>query len=240
MNKIEHDKFEAEVVGHLEGAGCIVEPFTYHQHLRPEARDALARCYSRSALRVRLQPDFIAFSPDRSRVAFVEVKAPPWRSDHPERTELHIEAMQAAFNAELGDCVYAVRINGKDIGWSCDEFDQAWIKEVRIPIMVRRGFNEFDRKEPLNFNAEDGYRFYAEPIRKAFPYARLRDWNYDRVCVGSGDPYIVFEESAVASLPDWRQVIAGKLNLAASATVTASASGGEVDLPSDWRSVDAA
>lgn len=229
MNKIEHDKFEAEVVGHLEGEGCIVEPFTYHEHLRPEARDALARCYSRSALRVRLQPDLIAFSPDRSRVAFVEIKAPPTRPE-PQKTELHIEAMQAAFNAELGDCVYAVRINGKDIGWSCDEFDQSWIKEIRIPIMVRRSFNEFDRRDPANFDAEDGYRFYADPIRKAFTRARLRDWDSSRVCRGSGDPYIVFEESAVGSLPDWRHVLAVKLDLETETTVNVTSCGCDVQV----------
>jgi hypothetical protein len=234
MNKVEHDRFEAEVFAYLEGAGCLVEPFTYHQHLQPQARDALARCYSRAALRVRLQPDFIAFSPDRQRVAFVEVKAPPSRPDYLTRTELHIEAMQASFNMDLGDCVYAVKVNGTDVGWSCDQFDQSWIKEIRIPLLVRRSFAEFDRRDPANFHGPDGYEFYATEFRRAFPSVRLRDWNSDRVCGGSGDPYIVFEESAVAAMPDWRAVLSDKLDLPASTTVTATTSGCEIDVPGHW------
>lgn len=220
MNKDHHDEFESKVVEYLTRAGCMVEPFTYHERMTSDACRAISRCYQRSALRVRLHPDLLVFSPDRSRVAFVEVKAPP-RHDK-DRTEMHVEALQAIYNAELGDVVYAVRFNDKEVGWDCDSFDQSWIDEIRIPVLVRRGFVEFDRLDERNYESDDGYAFYERAVAKSFPRAIIKQRNWDYPCPGSGDPYLVLRESAVASMRDWRQVIAAKLNLPDPSEVIAS------------------
>lgn len=225
MNTAMHNDFEAEVADYITSKGGMVQTWTYHECFRPEALQAMSRCFSMPAMRIRLQPDMVAFSPDRSKVVFVEAKAPRPRAMNGGRSEFQIEAMQAAFNVQSGGCVYAVRWEGHEFGWSCDSFQERWIREIRIPVMVRRGRGEFDRQTPENYFAEDGFGFYKQHIQRAFPRATIKDSNSSYPCGGSGDPYIVFDASVPQSLPDWREVIDAKLGLSTSVSITTSTNG---------------
>lgn len=201
-----HAALESEVVELLEGTyGCEVCRPTYHETLPGSFSSKLSRCYTPAAMEMRLEPDILAIVPGANKTIRVEVKAPPSRPDLA-LPHLQVEALQHVFNIRAPDeRMYAVRIEGRDVGWSCGDFRQDWIKEIRIPICVRRGLEVFDRAE--HAEADDGLDYYIGILSGTFPDAAIRFANEDTPCRGSGDPWITFHHDALEDLPNWREVV---------------------------------
>jgi len=189
-----HATFEIEIAGHLSACGFLLGEATYHEVMPDAVRQRLVAIYDPTSLYVRGRADRVAVHGTHPVVFEWEAKTHSSRRGHDCMVEL-LPMLHHLSRAALGvRCLYAYRDAeiGVDGGF--------WIHDlppVRAVYLTPR------------FDAE--LRALALPqIKRYMPSAQVCEINRT---LGSGDPFMVIDESVARTLTDWRQLVDDELDV---------------------------
>lgn len=187
-----HAQLEKDVTSYLESSGFIVDSAPYHEKMKPQIIKTLQNIYTPTALYLRGRADRIAIKKYPPSVFEWEAKT------HQSRKygDWCIESLPLCTHKIIYDllgirCLYVYRdpFRGYDSGF--------WIKNIPT---VR------ELKMPPRWNSNNSLKMYfLKVFKKIFPNTNISDMSY--APAGSGDPFVIIDESIVKKLPHWKNLI---------------------------------
>lgn len=188
-----HEKLEQDAKDFLSELGFLTDEATYHTVMNLEVKDRLSRIYTPTSLYLRGRADRIAVHKSLPLVFEWEAKTHESRNLH----DMLLEALPLCHHlikAQLDvECLYVYRNPHKnhEAGF--------WIKDiptVRI-IMI-----------PSRWSG-DQISWFTGQFKRFFPETDIRSTGSN---AGSGDPFLIIDESTVTRLPHWKDCIRGRLS----------------------------
>jgi len=189
----EHIQLENDVRKYLSGLGFLTDEATYHSVMNPKVKDRLSHIYTPTSLYIRGRADRIAVHTQYDIVFEWEAKTHTSKKYH----DMTLEALPLCHHlAKIQldvECLYVYRdsIVGYDCGF--------WVKDIP-PIRVIMIPERWGRAKSDWFK-DQFTRFWPETkIRTTPAYG------------GSGDPFVIIDQSIVAKLSHWQDCIRAKLS----------------------------
>lgn len=189
VNNPNHQKLEREVKDYLTALGFLTHEATYHATMDKGLRTIISRRFTPTALYLRARADRMAIHPSKETEFEFECKT----HDTKDRHDMLVEMLPIILHrrkSELGiRCLYCYRdiYNGYDKGFWIDEMPP--IRFIGIP------------KANTTNHLWD---WFAELAALHFPGVTAAHTRHRR---GSGDPYIIVDESEIQKLSHWCDLI---------------------------------
>jgi len=185
----------------IDHGATILPSLCYHDVLPVEIQTRLKCCLHPSAHYLRTRADRIVMTSEpEARLFEYDVKTAAARGA--DQQDMCLELTPTACHVLLRhqiDCLFCYRhIDGREYGFWCS--DPPEVRSVFIPY---RNHQFFD--------------IYHSMAVSAFPGSNVRRIGSTR---GSGDPFIVIDQSVLATLSDWRSLLSAILS--PSSTLTSS------------------
>lgn len=189
---LSHKTLETDIAEYLDRKGFWVGAATYHEVLPDNIKRRLSAIYTPTALYLRGRADRIAVH--KTGDVVIEWEAKTHTSG--QRHDMTLEALPLCHhmdNANLGViCLYVYR--DTDCGYECGFWtEQLNTRDVPVRVIMIPG----------RWNA-DQRAWYRKQFARVLPGVQIVDTGRN---AGTGDPFLIIDESVVRGLPDWRCLI---------------------------------
>lgn len=187
-NTIEHSQLETDATEYLTAAGFVVAEAPYHATMAEEDVEALQQTVTPTALYIRSRADRIAIRQSPPLVFEWEAKTHTTNKRH----DCTLEALPVAIHllkAQLDiRCLYVYRdpYKGYEVGFWIHDFPE--VRVIMIPDRWGDAWTAWFQGVFSNF----------------FPGVKIVDRIKTR---GSGDPFLIIDESIIRELPGWTDLI---------------------------------
>ena len=188
-----HEKLEQDVRDFLSELGFMTDESTYHTVMDPKVVDRLSRIYTPTSLYLRGRADRVAVHESLPLVFEWEAKTHASRNLH----DMLLETLPLCHHlakAQLDvECLYIYRNPHKnhEAGF--------WVKDIPAARIIMI---------PSRWDA-DQISWFKGQFKRFFPETDIR---FTGSNAGSGDPFLIIDESIVMRLPHWKDCIRRKLS----------------------------
>ena len=181
-----HSDLETDVTEFLEGLGFAVHQSTYHSIMPKELVRIIQNRFTPTCLYVRGRADRLAIH----KVEPIDFEWEAKTHANPKYGDLTIELQPLLHHiskSRLGvQCLYVFRVNNKDGGF--------WVNN--IPPMRCAWF-----PPRVEYNASKD--LWMKATKELFPGLKIVETPVN----GSGDPFVIINQSDISNIQDWRELI---------------------------------
>lgn len=191
-----HTILEEDVRKFLQEQGFMTTEVTYHAAMPDQISKRLARIFTPTSLYIRSRADRIAVHTELPIVVEWEAKThAPNIKYHDMTLEMIPIAHHLQRVAMKVECLYVYKDSDKKI--ECGFWTHS-IPPIRQILIPERWTNQ-----------ERVLEYFRTIANDWFPDVPIREGIFSR---GSGDPFLIIDESALYSLPHWKGLITNKLD----------------------------